>query len=356
MPDSGRVAKAIAGAASRVTFGAWLRSLGGLWKSLRRLEAVHEAVVSHLPVLPVVTAQLQDANRIVEQAVSQVSAQFGRMAEQAQEGVGETSRLVSGAGQTGGIEGILSSSRATLEDLLLRIMQDSEISGRLVTRMGVIEQAMATIVRTLADVDRIAFGNSILALNAKIEAAHIGERGAGFEIVAQELWLQAQRSSEITERIRSAVNRLSDDARSAAAEIRGMACSDAARIEDLRREVQHALAALEETHRGMQQSLEEGGRRSEALTAEIGGAIEAMQFQDRVSQRIGHIVEALQSMQEALASPLAGGGRQVDAEPQSTAEAQLAVSYTMQGERDVHDSVLGRQTPAGTGLPDVEIF
>ena len=111
------------------------------------------------------------------------------MAESAREGTDRAARLVGAsdkgvAGSAGGVGELLTSSRTTLGDLLDRIMQDGEVCRKLMERMAALEQDMGQIVRALANVDRISFGNTILALNAKIEAAHLGERGQGFELVA----------------------------------------------------------------------------------------------------------------------------------------------------------------------------
>ena len=167
-----------------MSFRVWLR-----WGGRRRLEQLREAVTAHLNVLPVANAQLRDTNRQVEQAVAQVGRNFERMAESAREGTDQAARLVGArdkavAGSAGGVGELLASSRTTLGDLLDRTVQDGEVCRKLMERMAVLEQDMGQIVRALANVDRISFGNTILALNAKIEAAHLGERGQGFELVA----------------------------------------------------------------------------------------------------------------------------------------------------------------------------
>jgi len=173
----------------------------------------------------------------------------------------------------------------------------------LVARMDSIERDTQKIVRTLADVDRISFGNTILALNARIEAVHVGERGQGFELIAQELREQAWRSGEITEGIRETIRILASDAKATTTEIGAMACADHRRTAALRQEVGEALDRFEGLHTDMQRSLAESGGRNAALSGEIAGAVQTMQFQDRVSQRIEHIVGALESMQAAIAKP-----------------------------------------------------
>jgi len=41
--------------------------------------------------------------------------------------------------------------------------------------MKTMETSAAGIVRALREIDRIAFGSELVALNAKVEAAHFGE-------------------------------------------------------------------------------------------------------------------------------------------------------------------------------------
>ena len=346
---------------------AWIFALGG-WRRGKRLEELREQVAAHLPLLPVVSAQLRDANRQVEQAVAKVGANFGRMAERAREGANEASRILGGVPESSGgspvmgIDGLLSSSRATLEDLLSRIVRDGEVCHKLAGRMDSLERHMGHIVKALADVDRISFGNTILALNAKIEAAHMGERGQGFELVAQELWIQSQRSNQITEGIRATIAGLAGDAKSAMAEVGDMACADRDRIRTLERQVQDALGRLERAHQDMQESVAEGSERNEALAFPASSAgpavLVALQFQDRVSQQIGHIVEALESMRAAVAVPLGGlGGDPRDPHARGSEAARLlAGSYTMEAEREVHATALGEQAAGEMALSDVEIF
>jgi methyl-accepting chemotaxis protein len=340
-----------------MTFRAWLRTLAGSRSRGTRLEELGEAVAAHLTVLPIAGAQLRDTNRHVKQAVAQVGTNFERMVESARESANQASRLVgsgeSGDGPKGGVGGLLSSSQTALEGLLTRIVRDGEVCRRLIERMDELERDMGRIVRALGDVDRISFGNTILALNAKIEAAHIGARGQGFELVAQELWTQSQRSEQITGEIRTSITRLAAEAKAAVEEIGGMACADPARIEALQAQVREALERLKGAHEETTRALADGDARNEALAEEIAAAVQAMQFQDRVSQQITHIVEALEAMQQAIAAPFGTGDAQAGRPP---AADLLSDSYTMEGERSVHAAILGEAPAADETLDDVEIF
>jgi methyl-accepting chemotaxis protein len=337
----------------------WSRAIGGIRGRRWRRGNLREAVVAHLKVLPVASAQLRDTNRQIERAVAQVGANFERMAERAREGANQASQLMGAAGQmaggpAGGVGELLSSSRTTLEDLLDRIVRDGEVCRQLVERMDAVELDIGEVMRGLADVDRISFGNTILALNAKIEAAHMGERGQGFELVAESLWNQSQQSEQITGQIRATILRLAGDAKAAGTAIGGMASADQDRTARLHTQVHGALDRLKQAHDEAQRAVADGAARQQKLSAEIASAVQAMQFQDSVSQQIGHIEQALESMQTAIAAPL--GLAEPSRAGNAAAIGVLSKSYTMEGERTVHAAITGEKHSGGEALDDVEIF
>lgn len=69
-------------------------------------------------------------------------------------------------------------------------------------------RAMEEIITTM---DAIAFQTQILAINAAVEAAHAGERGKGFGVVAQEVRVLATRSKQSARDIRTLVHGTTDD-------------------------------------------------------------------------------------------------------------------------------------------------
>ena len=118
-------------------------------------------------------------------------------------------------------------------------------------RIESLEGASRRILQDLAEVENIAFRNKLLvALNAKIEAVHVGEAGAGFGVVADEISEQARRSGEMAEKIGEAVREMSSAVFTATGELRKLAENDQALLEQSRAEVNDALASVTYRSRG----------------------------------------------------------------------------------------------------------
>jgi methyl-accepting chemotaxis protein len=182
-------------------------------------------------------------------------------------------------------------------------------------------------------------------LNAKIESVHVGEQGAGFGLVADEISKQALRSTELTGEIDEAVSELRRSVETAAASLREFAEEDRDRIAASRAEVKQTLDALEAAHWEMRASLSETAERSEHLASDIARCVVALQFQDRTNQRIAHVMEALASMEQALSAEDCSLADREDRRREVVSQMERA--YTMEAER----------TTAASAAPgDVELF
>jgi hypothetical protein len=94
---------------------------------------------------------------------------------------------------------------------------------------------------------------------------------------------------------------------------------------------------------------------SDALATDIAQAVVALQFQDMVSQRLGHVVETLHDMGAALAGKHAAAPLVVAAADDHL--TRMASRYTMAHERESQSRGLGL-APTGTEAPtgSVELF
>jgi hypothetical protein len=95
------------------------------------------------------------------------------------------------------------------------------------------------------------------------------------------------------------------------------------------------------------------------LAGEIAAAVVGLQFQDRVKQRVEHVLETLQSLENILAGNFrarAGGAEAPGSGSDLLADVQS--SYTMEAEREAHrraTAAIGPESPE-VGDMEVELF
>jgi hypothetical protein len=119
---------------------------------------------------------------------------------------------------------------------------------------------------------------------------------------------------------------------------------DSERVEQCRREVDGALEDLQAAHSEMTEMLNGMTAEGVSLATDISSAVRGMQFQDRISQRIAHVVAEL----DTLSARLQHVGNFA---PGAVAADEGFSTYTMREERAVGGT---GEEEASAG--DVELF
>lgn len=310
-----------------------------------------------LPVLPVLSRQLRDTATQIEQAIVETCVTFQAMSAKAQQSVSSVQEAIWPPGAQTSFEASIATTQQALAHLLQGNLQSAELSRRAARRVDEVEQAMAHIVSISQQVDDIAFGIKILALNAKIEAVHVGQSGAGFGVVADEISRHAEQSTKVADDIRSTLDAQLKGICETRETLLTLSSSDAADAELSRRQVEQALTLLSDTHARMQASFGLAADISRDLDRDISQAVTSLQFQDRVTQRISHVVTALDRVHAALGSALDGSGREDETGATGPAHnrralATLEATYTMAEEHRPRHRLTGTEGTGGS----VELF
>jgi methyl-accepting chemotaxis protein len=311
--------------------------------------AVDAEIASYPPRLEIMSEQLKQTSAQIEESVVGVCASFQGIAERAlASSVRTTSFLSKGDSNATGhrsFDGLIESCGETMVKLMHTSTEAGLVALRTVKRIEEIDQAAREITSSLTKLEGIAMSNRILALNARIEAARSADGGSGFAAVAVELATQTDKSREVTLEVGEVVDRLRALAELTRVEQQQMQIEGENRVKQSREDVNETLQALQQAHAQMKQMLSIMTEEGALLSQEIGAAVRGLQFQDRVSQRIAHVVEDIETIRERLLARY-GSGPGVDGVPETTFS-----SHSMREERAVY-GIGGEESDPG----DIELF
>lgn len=164
-------------------------------------EELHSTTSSQASGAQEQSAAVAETTSIVEQVV-QTSQQAAERAQQVSD-MARESVEVGASGQT------------ALGKATVTMANAREQANRVATSILSLAEQAQSIGEIITSVDDIAEQSNLLALNAALEAAHAGDRGRGFVIVATEMKSLAEQSKAATVQIRrllGAIQKQSNDA------------------------------------------------------------------------------------------------------------------------------------------------
>jgi methyl-accepting chemotaxis protein len=297
------------------------------------------------PRLEQMGEQLRQTSVQIEESVVGVCASIQGISDRARASSARTASFLSRSDAGAGSHRSFDELVHTCGDTMVRLMRMSAEAGELAMqtaeRVQQMDRASREINEALLKLEDIAMSNKILALNARIEGARSAEQGAGFSAVAVELAAQTDKSQQVTGQVSDLVSHLRSLAATTYTELQQMQAEGDRKIQQCREEVDTTLQALQGAHGQMKEMLTLLTDEGELLSRDIGAAVRGLQFQDRVSQRIAHVVQDLEALQAHLEDP---GHAEFFTEP-------IFSGHSMREEREIY-GIAGAEAAAG----DIELF
>jgi len=305
--------------------------------------------------VPTLENQLNTANKQMEQGIVSLTEAFGDIHSKLNDIVKTATQAAdvlgaSGSGQ-GGLAGEVSHSLTGMLDAFKQSLHEKaemfkEVKGFI--------SSTDELKKMATSVEELAAKTNLLALNAAIEAARAGEEGRGFSIVADEVRKLSMLSAETGLKIRERVQDISSAARRAGDGAVRMEASDQHMLNHANTTVASVVTQFHAVTEPLETASQQIIHNTQVVSSSLNNAVVHFQFQDRVSQIVGHVCDSLEHLKSQTEEGLLG----LDVQALMT---DLEKNYTMAEERINHSSshvtkVASKAAPASKASAHVEFF
>jgi methyl-accepting chemotaxis protein len=195
-----------------------------------------------------------------------------------------------------------------------------------------------------AEVESIAFQTNMLALNAAIEAAHAGESGAGFAVVANEVRALSTAARETGKKITQKVGTISTSLKRIGATNEQVASRDQEAVAGAQDNIRAVLSRFSQSTVRLREEAEQSRQQSASIREEISESLVQLQFQDRVSQILRQVTATMEQV---------GDGSPANAPESEAGDIDRMLStYTTEEQRRNHQGL----TPQDVAPQEVTFF
>ncbi len=203
------------------------------------------------------------------------------------QGLGASIQSVEIDGRSVLLSDVASGLGETLTALMDKVGGLSRQGGATARALDTVLTEIDAVEGSVARIEAINRQTNLLALNAKIEAARAGEAGRAFAVVADEVRQLAQSINTLSGTIKDQIGSIATGLRDSHGLLQDIATvdvSDESRSAEARvHTVMQTLVAQNSRFAGI---LQQTAETTQSITADVSGAIVALQFQDLTKQRI----------------------------------------------------------------------
>lgn len=296
--------------------------------------------------LPIWRRELQLAQDSGNDAVNSLTDEFGTLVNLLSNTLEETDASDNGEAVT-----VISRDREKLTGVIEALKDAQANRNQIVTGLQSLDTQTHALTKMASQVVALSDQTNLLSLNAAIEAARAGSAGRGFGVVAEEVRNLAMRSQQTAKQMTDTVTDLK---RSVAGSVETVRIA-IEKEDQLLQEVQGHVAQINEDFNSVIDDLQANTgylkEQAEKVQQAIGASLVLFQFQDRVSQILGHSIETLSELEELVI----GVSNDPDT-PVPELDSWLAgmrARYTMESQ---HNAAEGKSWEKNSSESDITFF
>lgn len=247
--------------------------------------------------------EVRRAQNIFSEAIAKLVSSFHEMNVQVQRQQ-ELGLLVASGGAEGGsvseFQQFAEKTSDTLRQFVDSVVENSKLAMSLVEMTDLIVSQLSEVRGMLGEIEGISKQTNLLALNAAIEAARAGEAGRGFAVVADEVRDLSGRTSHFSTQIRGSLAKMQTTIEATEQAINQMAAQDMTFALTSKSDVEQAMIGINDMNRRTGATVGELNAIGQQVEAAVNQAIMSLQFQDMVTQLLGHVGLRLDALDEII--------------------------------------------------------
>ncbi len=205
-----------------------------------------------------------------------------------------------GGDSGGSFDVFVENTSAVMQRVVDSVILNSKLGMELVELTDRISQRASDVEGILGEISGISKQTNLLALNAAIEAARAGEAGRGFAVVADEVRELSTRTAQFSQQIAAVMKSMREGVKGAEDAIERLASTDMNFALESKQQVEQVLASIDGINQQRSRAIVRLAEQAKEMDGEVNRAVTALQFQDLVSQLIGHVDRRVDGLNQLM--------------------------------------------------------